>query len=647
LRGIDYILLFPALLAGASISLLLIVSLARKRPKGAADTLALAALASLGLWQIAGVFSLRYESTAADLAARTGLALAPSFVFHLGLIWGGVSRWLAAPAYLAAPAAWWSLGGPGSGFYPAWLCASLAVTAALLFRGAGRRREIHERRFPRALALALLSIPVAGALTAQSLAAVAAAAVAPPAVLAYFVYRYNVLGLVISRRLVFAVRLSLLYAAYVALVITVVNNLPWDYQILKELNKDIVLILAAGLIWLPLYGWITRFLSKRAQVYSDFSKRLIQEAARILDLKQRLRFLAEELAGTFHLRRVLLVIPEDPAVRGEFGIAGQTASAEAVREVAALARSGRGEMIQRERTSDPLLKHLLVTLGFNYLFPLWYEDDLTGLLFLDTSPRLFVEEDEPILAGLGGLISHSIAACRAVEGRISLERTLTQQEHLASLGKVAATIAHEIKNPLSSIKTLAQLMREDEEIGARYGRDLNYMIGETDRLNRSLQQLLSFSRPLPERQEQLDLTDLLETMGHFLARECAGNRITILANIAPQMKLRRASAEAIKQIVLNLVLNAAQACEPGGTVWLDAARTGRQIHITVTDCGPGIPEEMHERVFEPFFTTKQKGTGLGLAIVRKNVRQMEGEIRLESPIKEGRGTRVSVTLPEA
>jgi two-component system sensor histidine kinase HydH len=171
------------------------------------------------------------------------------------------------------------------------------------------------------------------------------------------------------------------------------------------------------------------------------------------------------------------------------------------------------------------------------------------------------------------------------------------------------------------------------------------MIGETDRLNRSVLQLLSFSRPALETEEEVNLSELLETTVGVLARDQAPERIWIEPRIEPDLKLKRASPELIKQVVLNLALNAIQASEPGGTVRVEAARQpDGSVAIRVTDQGPGIPVEIREKIFEPFFTTRQKGTGLGLAIVRKNVRHLNGDIRIESPVEGGRGTTVTVTL---
>jgi len=460
--------------------------------------------------------------------------------------------------------------------------------------------------------------------------------------LIYRIYRYNFLGLLISRRLVFALTLGVLFAIYLVAVRRAAGYLEDEFQALGPL-VEVALLLAAALVWLPLYGWMTRFFAQRTQLYADFSKRLIEDAARILELGPRVQFLAEELGRSFGLYRVLLITTGE-RLHGQFGPPAQAVGPQLAR-LESLARERRAEMIHAERSPEPEPRALLAGLRFNYLFPLSYEDRLIGLLLLDTSPRRFLDENETILLGLSRQISHSIETCRVIEGKIGLERALARQEHLASLGKVAATIAHEIKNPLSSIKTLAQLMREDPEVERRYARDLSYVIGETDRLNRSVLQLLSFSRPAPEQETEVNVAEILETTAEVLARQHAAAGIRVEHRVEPGLRLRRANPEMVKQIVLNLALNAIQASPPEGRVSLEGqtAEDGK-IRIAVTDQGPGIPAEIRERIFEPFFTTKQKGTGLGLAIVRKNVRHLNGEIHIESPVADGRGTRVSVTL---
>jgi signal transduction histidine kinase len=289
---------------------------------------------------------------------------------------------------------------------------------------------------------------------------------------------------------------------------------------------------------------------------------------------------------------------------------------------------------------------LLTSTGFNYLFPLWYEDRLVGLLLVDTAPRVKLDEDEDIFEGLGSQISHSMESCRLVEGKISLEKALARSEHLAALGQMAATIAHEVKNPLSSIKALAQLMQEDAEVSENHRRDLSYIVGETNRLNSCVEQLLTFSRPFPEDRGDVTVLNLLEGISRVLNQEYAGRGIRIEHRAPPDLTLRNVDPQSLHQIVLNLALNAVQASAPESTVELFAERLAEgAVAITVADQGTGVPAEIRERIFEPFFTTKLKGSGLGLAIVSKNVRHLGGDVRLKSPVNDGHGTAVTVTLP--
>jgi two-component system sensor histidine kinase HydH len=174
------------------------------------------------------------------------------------------------------------------------------------------------------------------------------------------------------------------------------------------------------------------------------------------------------------------------------------------------------------------------------------------------------------------------------------------------------------------------------------------MVGEIDRLNSSVVQLLSYARSAPSIQTEVHLTTLLQNTARMLNRQFEPEGIRVEYEGEADLRLERSTPELIQQIVLNLALNAAQASQPGSSVRIVARRCpdGR-IVIQVVDQGAGIPADIRSQIFEPFFTTKQKGTGLGLAIVKKNVDQLRARIEVESPLAEGRGTQVTVTLPEA
>jgi signal transduction histidine kinase len=490
-----------------------------------------------------------------------------------------------------------------------------------------------------------VAIALAGLAAGPGSAPMVWATLAPPLYLTFFIYRYDFLGLRISRRLVFALQLSAFSAVYLLTVSLVADYVEDEFEFFGAVTK-LALILAAAIGWMPLYSWIYRSYTKHTQIYADFSKRLIAEAARILDLRRRVRFLADEVGRTFDARRVVLATTAEPLVQGEYGPSEAALPASYLRELEARLPPQRVGMIHARDTDDAQLRRRLDERGFDYLFPLWYEERLIGMLLLDPAPRTFLDEDEPILLGLASQISQSIETCRLIEEKIGLERSLAQQENLASLGKAAATIAHEVKNPLSSMKTLAQLMREDPEVEQRYARDLGYMIGEIDRLNASVGQLLSFARQAPAAESETELSVLLENTARMLDRQFGGEGIRVEYGGEPALRLKRSNPELIQQIVLNLALNAAQASQPGDHVRIEARACpdGRTV-IRVSDQGQGIPPQLREQIFDPFFTTKQKGTGLGLAIVRRNVDHLRGTIDVESPLADGRGAAIVVSLP--
>ena len=600
MTAIAYALRLLGFTLGACLNIFLLVIVLRKKAAGLTGLLAAAALAAASLWQ-AGNAGALFRRLATDVAEVPGIVS------------------LAGPAALL-----------------------LAVAAGLNLLAARRRARTHERRFLWVLAAMLAAISVAWRLASPSSLAPALLPLALSFIFAWFIYRYNILDLQISRRVVSALNLSVFLAFYLVLVKVVT---PFFEESVPLIGLALIFP-AAGLAWLLLYGWMTRSLAKRTHLYASFSKRMIEDAARILDLGERLQFLAGELGRTFGLRRVLLLASGKPPARGEFGGGPDGEPSAALRDLEELATEQHYEVVCTARPGPARLTQPVRDLGYNYLFPLWYQNHLAGLLLLDTTPRMFLDENEDVLLGLGRQISHSIENCRVIEEKISLERALARQEHLASLGRAATTIAHEVKNPLSAIKALAQVMREDQEVLEKYDRDLVFMIEEADRLDRSIMQLLSFSRPLPAQQGGVDLSGLVEDVARALARQYAGEGVRVEHQVEPNLRLETGDPETARQVLLNLTLNAIQASEPGATVLLAVGRLpDGAVQVTVTDEGPGISAAIRDRIFEPFFTTKQRGTGLGLAIVQKNVHYLGGVVNVESPVAEGRGTRIQVRLP--
>jgi signal transduction histidine kinase len=188
-------------------------------------------------------------------------------------------------------------------------------------------------------------------------------------------------------------------------------------------------------------------------------------------------------------------------------------------------------------------------------------------------------------------------------------------------------------------------MKEDAGLNAQYQRDLSFINSEIDRLNNSLVQLLSFSKPVSDKQAEVDLTEMLRNTIQFFSRARTEDQVRIECDLAEALVLPQANPDGVREIITNLLINALQASPRGGKIGLRAyRRNGASVILEISDEGPGIPADLHGKIFEPFFTTKQKGTGLGLAIVKKNVGYLGGKIFLESPLRDERGTKFTVVF---
>jgi signal transduction histidine kinase len=205
-----------------------------------------------------------------------------------------------------------------------------------------------------------------------------------------------------------------------------------------------------------------------------------------------------------------------------------------------------------------------------------------------------------------------------------------------------------VKNPLSAIKSITQVMREDSAVSREYGRDLDLITGEVDRLSRSVSQLLSFSRPAAVAAASASLREIVETVLTLIRAEAGERNVTLDSALHADGHFDGERAAALKEILLNLTLNAVQALPEGGAVTIESARDGDgRLRLSVSDNGLGIPAAMREKIFEPFFTTKLRGTGLGLAIVARRVRELGGTVQVVSPVMNGRGARFTLRLSAA
>ncbi len=222
---------------------------------------------------------------------------------------------------------------------------------------------------------------------------------------------------------------------------------------------------------------------------------------------------------------------------------------------------------------------------------------------------------------------------------------LVEAEKLASIGKLAAGIAHEINNPLTSVLTFSNLMLEQCPPDDPRHAKLKLMARETNRARTIVRQLLNFGREIVIHPEKININNPVSEIADSLIAQDAFKGITLDVQLADDLPLVLADPAQIGQVVMNMLLNAIHAVTPPGRIGLTTRRSGSSVEIVFSDTGSGIPEEHLHKIFDPFFTTKDssKGTGLGLAVSYGIVKKHGGEIDVAS--EAGQGTTFTVRLP--
>jgi two-component system sensor histidine kinase HydH len=224
-----------------------------------------------------------------------------------------------------------------------------------------------------------------------------------------------------------------------------------------------------------------------------------------------------------------------------------------------------------------------------------------------------------------------------------LEEELRRSERLAALGKMAAGVAHELRNPLSSIKGLALVLQSRFQKNNQDRETANILVQEVERLNRSISELLDYARPQSLRKEMVDITRLLHKALSLIRIDAEAAGVKLTSSFQKNLPPVQADEDKLTQVFLNLLINAIQAMEKGGRIDVRAGATDRTVEVVVADSGCGISKEDLSHVFDPYFTTKPEGTGLGMAMSAKIIEEHGGTIYLRS--KPGMGTMVVVAIP--
>jgi signal transduction histidine kinase len=530
-------------------------------------------------------------------------------------------------------------------FWIAYVLGLIALTELLIARKSQNRSE---KRIMQTLAASFIGVGVVifaalafglgeGTVAGSYLKTIAnLGSLLPSALLAYYIYRYRYLEIIIEESLVVVTFATVVLTVYVFGIRTIGDWMTQRYGIRPGLIEAL-LILALALLAAPLRGFLAqrfhRLFEREAALYKEIVSRIGSYAGQYKQLADLLQFVEERTTKALGLRQLKIFV--DGSVAAE--VNGDRKLPEPWGELV-LEKS-------RERGWAPIEDDaLLVDQGFKLAYPLRREENVEGLLALDAAAASLTSDVRSVIEILANQIAIAIDDSRLLEENVRLERELAERERLAALGRMAATVAHEIKNPLSAIKSIAQVMREDEGLKNEYGRDLSLIVGETDRLSQSITQLLSFARKGSPAAEPLTVGELVQTSVDLFRANAREQGIDLDCSINTDVKIGGKSVSALRDALSNLLLNALQATPHGGDVLLTASASDGELLISVQDSGPGVPQELREHIWEPFFTTRQRGTGLGLAIVRKRVQEVGGSASL-GVARNGHGAVFHLRIP--
>jgi len=381
----------------------------------------------------------------------------------------------------------------------------------------------------------------------------------------------------------------------------------------------------------------------------QLSNRLVRTVARALGSEKASLYLLDESKDTYNLKTSVgidkepyenNILPRDDAVVRIL----QSQREGVVREELEMAPENPNAQRVAGRMGD---------LDAEISVPIISKDKLIGILNLGhkDGKEIYSSEDLELLSTLANQAAIAIENGRLYENLKQSQATLRRADRLSSLGLLTAGLAHEIRNPLVAIRTFTQLLPERYNDAEFRDGFQGLALKEVDRICGLINDLLSFARPSRPKVIQENMNDVIDGIARILESEAKEKNVEITRDFTAGLPKVWIDREQMKQVFMNLILNAIQAMTKGGTISIStrphsknqAGQAGQFVQVEVRDNGLGIPEENLEHIFDPFFTNKDEGSGLGLSISHQIVQEHGGYITVESKI--GAGTSFFVNIP--
>lgn len=641
---------------GSLTHLFLMVLILGQRRMRRLEWLLFVLMASLFMWNVGNLLALNvglFYGVGPDTLAGfsrvvpfIGLVVSAPLIVHVHAEYASrftPARWpikLATAAfYLPAIAAPWGVGkllgnleldplfalSPYHRPMAAWLVAAQLTGAALNFLVGRRAREARLARLHSVLlglqvflAAGIGELYIRRPLPIEGLGGGGAAfllsvAIVPSMLLGYAIFRYNFLELRIQRNLVY----SLVTVFALLIYFGAIRRLSSYLELLGNIPAvatETFMIFILVVLFEPVKKQIDRilheaFVSGLAPV-QKLSKEVYEFAKKAGDVGALKNFIEERTARELGLGRVeLRSESSSPAPEGGAGRPSKTHS-----------------------------------------FPIHRGEEVVGQLEVEGVTAVISGEQFGALEFLADQLTGAIELCQLIADKVLLERALAEKEKMAFLGEMSARIAHNVKNPLSAMKTLVQLQEEDPSLPDRVREDCRLVIQEIDRLNSNITQVLRYAKPARDTDRPADLAVVVRRTVTLSDAEAQGRQVKLQCETPYGSCPVEGGEEAANDIVSNLVVNALQAAPAGGSVSVRVAQNSgedRPVELWVENDGPPILADVKEKIFQPFFTTRAGGTGLGLAIVTRRAEEIGGAVECVSPTGPEGGTRFVVRFRAA
>src|SRR3989338_2518422 len=544
-----------------------------------------------------------------------------------------------------------------------WLLFSIFASAVISRILSAKMEEVEEQKFHFSIFWILIFITILVTFTVllegrtipyigeYMVLATMLSSIFPSIIFSYYVYRYNYMEFVLRRSVFYSFLAILVICLYYFGIRQLSKYLEFNYSVNAKALEAVLII--ALVYWFPklkenVQGLMRRLFFKRIAdseyLLNDLSHQI--SADLLIDLSLLLENVVESIKKATAIKNVNLILFKG----GNTQVVGSGENTFIARDdiLNTVKYFDKGEIaaLDRHEITDASIINEMKRLEMFFVFPIFKDRKLTGLLTLGKSRRgmrLPADCLEQLMI-IANQISSAMAKAELIQEKLQLERKMYENEKLSSLGRLSTSVAHEVKNPLSSINAIVQVMREDLKKSDPLQEDLAIIVGEIDRLTKVVNQLLQFAKPSSEVKANVKIGEVINSTLVVLNHEAKQNNIITHCQIPNDLPMLATDEGDMKEVFFNLLHNAIQAMPTGGKISIDAhyLHNNHAIQVTISDTGPGIPPESVHKIFEPFYTTKQTGTGLGLSIVKKKLEDMDAAIHVES---NGNGASFVINFP--